>query len=65
MSMSESHVETDPIIAVRSFHEHFGLPISDTPTLDVPAELKELRCALIEEEARELHVRHSDRIGIE
>ena len=40
--------------AVRRWQVAVGLPVNDAPTLDVPDGTKELRCALIEEEAAEL-----------
>jgi predicted HAD superfamily Cof-like phosphohydrolase len=43
-----------PGVMVRRFHESFGLPVSPSPTLDVPAELLELRRALLQEELEEL-----------
>lgn len=43
----------DRIEAVRECHHAQHLLINDIPTLDVPAQTKELRCALIEEEAAE------------
>lgn len=44
----------DPVVAVRECHRAQRLLINEVPTLDVPAETKELRCALVEEEAAEL-----------
>ncbi len=38
---------------VREFHETFGLPVSDTPTLATP-ELRKLRVKLLREEVDEL-----------
>lgn len=43
----------DPVEALAESHRAQGLVTSQAPTLDVPAEVKELRCALIEEEAAE------------
>ena len=38
----------------REFHETYGLPINDHPTLDVGDKQKKVRIALIEEELSEL-----------
>jgi predicted HAD superfamily Cof-like phosphohydrolase len=46
-------VPNDRIEAVRECHLAQRLPINELPTLDVPEATKELRCALIEEEAAE------------
>jgi phosphoribosyl-ATP pyrophosphohydrolase len=43
----------DPVLALAESHRAQRLITNHTPTLDVPAEVKELRCALIEEEASE------------
>jgi predicted HAD superfamily Cof-like phosphohydrolase len=43
----------DPVVALRESHRAQGLVTNAYPTLDVPAQIKELRCALIEEEAAE------------
>lgn len=43
----------DPVQALEESHRAQRLLSSDSPTLDVPDEVKSLRCALIEEEARE------------
>lgn len=46
-------VSVDPIAALRESHQVQRLVTSVVPTLDVPSAVKELRCALIEEEAAE------------
>jgi predicted HAD superfamily Cof-like phosphohydrolase len=43
----------DPMAALRESHEVQRLVTNEVPTLDVPNSVKELRCALIEEEAAE------------
>jgi predicted HAD superfamily Cof-like phosphohydrolase len=56
----------DPEIALRESHRVQHLVTNDVPTLDVPAELKELRCALIEEEAAEFRdaLEANDIVGV-
>lgn len=44
----------DPVVALRECHHVQRLVMNEVPTLDVPDEIKALRCALIEEEAAEL-----------
>lgn len=46
-------VNVDPVAALRESHRVQSLVTSEAPTLEVPATAKELRCALIEEEAAE------------
>jgi predicted HAD superfamily Cof-like phosphohydrolase len=43
----------DPVAALVESHRAQRLVTNETPTLDVPDQVKELRCALIEEEAAE------------
>lgn len=50
----------DPLVALRESHRAQQLITSDTPTLDVPSMVKELRCALIEEEAAEFRAAVED-----
>ncbi len=42
-----------PVRALRESHAAWNLPLHDSPTLDVADDVKEIRCALIEEEALE------------
>jgi len=49
----ETSADGDRIAAVSECHRVQHLVINDRPTLEVPAGTKELRCALIEEEAAE------------
>lgn len=44
----------DPVVALRECHHVQRLAMNEVPTLDVPDEIKALRCALVEEEAAEL-----------
>lgn len=43
----------DPVVALAESHRAQHLVSNDVPTLDAPDDVKALRCALIEEEARE------------
>ena len=43
----------DPVVALADSHHVQRLVANEIPTLDVPTDVKALRCALIEEEARE------------
>lgn len=52
-SVSALRVIVDPVAALRESHQVQRLVTSEVPTLDVPSPVKELRCALIEEEASE------------
>ena len=56
----------DPLVALRESHRVQRLTTSDAPTLDVPSRVKELRCALIEEEAAEFRaaVEDGDIVGV-
>lgn len=56
----------DPAAALRESHRAQRLVVNDIPTVDVPAEVKELRCALVEEEVGELRaaVESDDIVGI-
>jgi len=56
----------DPVVALRESHRVQRLITSDTPTLDVPNKVKELRCALIEEEAAEFRaaVENGNIVGV-
>ena len=56
----------DPVVALRESHHAQRLLTNDVPTVDVPADVKELRCALVEEEAEELRaaVEADDIVGI-
>jgi predicted HAD superfamily Cof-like phosphohydrolase len=42
-----------PVAALRESHRAWRLPMHDSPTLDVSSDVREIRCALIEEEAAE------------
>jgi phosphoribosyl-ATP pyrophosphohydrolase len=46
-------VPIDPVVALQESHHAQQLVRNERPTLDVPAEVKQLRCALIDEEAGE------------
>ncbi len=52
MTTEEDH--SAPVRALRAAHRAWRLPMPDEPTLDLPTEVREIRCALIEEEAAEL-----------
>jgi predicted HAD superfamily Cof-like phosphohydrolase len=56
----------DPVAALRESHRVQHLVTNEVPTVDVPREVKALRCALIEEEAGEFRtaVEAGDLIGI-
>lgn len=56
----------DPIAALQQSHRAQRLVTNNVPTTDVPASVKELRCALVEEETAELRaaVEADDVIGI-
>jgi len=56
----------DPVEALAESHRAQRLVSNDVPTLDVPDEVKSLRCALIEEEAREFRdaVEAGDIVGV-
>lgn len=56
----------DPLAALRESHRVQRLISSDAPTLDVPDAVKELRCALIEEEAAEFRaaIEDGDIVGV-
>ena len=56
----------DPLDALRESHEAQRLITNEVPNLDVPDFVKELRCALIEEEAAEFRraVDESDIVGV-
>ncbi len=43
----------DPMAALRESHDAWRLEAHDHPTLEVPEQVKQIRCALIEEEAAE------------
>jgi predicted HAD superfamily Cof-like phosphohydrolase len=56
----------DPVTALQESHRVQRLVTNETPTLDVPAVVKELRCALIEEEAAEFRaaIEADDIVGV-
>lgn len=56
----------DPTVALAESHRAQRLVANGVPTVDVPADVKELRCALVEEEAAELRdaVEADDIVGI-
>jgi 8-oxo-dGTP diphosphatase len=56
----------DPDAALRESHRVQRLVANDVPTTDVPQDVKELRCALVEEEAAELReaIAGDDIVGI-
>ncbi len=56
----------DPVDALAESHRVQRLVTSRVPTLDVPVEVKELRCSLIEEEASEFReaVEAGDAVGV-
>jgi predicted HAD superfamily Cof-like phosphohydrolase len=51
--MSETPEPSAPVVALRESHAAWRLPMHTAPTLDVSDEVREIRCALIEEEAAE------------
>ena len=55
-----------PFRSVGAFHEAFGLPVRQRPTVDIPAEEARLRQALLDEEVDELRVAvgEGDVVGI-
>jgi predicted HAD superfamily Cof-like phosphohydrolase len=52
--------------ALREYHRVFGLPATEHPTLDVPSDVREIRCALIDEEGAEFRtaVEAGDVVGV-
>jgi predicted HAD superfamily Cof-like phosphohydrolase len=62
----EGRQPIDPLAALRESHVVQQLPTNEVPTLDVPESVKQLRCALIEEEAAEFRaaVESGDLIGL-
>lgn len=61
-----AHQSWEAIDAVRDWLAGAGLPVSEHPTLSVPAKDREMACALIEEEAAEFRaaVNASDLVEI-
>ncbi|HWD24999.1 MAG TPA: hypothetical protein VG368_06015 [Acidimicrobiales bacterium] len=49
----DREIPSAPVRALRESHAAWNLPVHHSPTLDVSDDVKEIRCALIEEEASE------------
>ena len=50
---TDDPIPSAPVRALRESHAAWNLPIQHAPSLDVSDDVKEIRCALIEEEASE------------